>query len=185
MSSYTRARKTYPARSARPSGPRVNQFAADCASCGQEVAAKAGVLTGRPGAWTVTHAPRRWVGVPCGGDMIGKPGMGRWVGGCPDAKAGTDAAEDVPDEAALAEARAIAAEHGGDVGHLAGIIMTRERVLAATAPTAGLVLCETGSHPVEPHAREDSCEHPDSDLTACRQRCEDAPCCGHARCGAY
>jgi hypothetical protein len=141
MSGYTRA------RSAKPAGPRANKFAAPCAGCGQEVPAGAGLLTGgQRSGWKVEHKPRRWVGVPCGGDMIGKPGMGRWVGGCPDAKAGTDAAE--------------------------------------VAAVAELVLCETGSHPVEPHAREDSCEHPDSELPVYRQRCEDAPCCGHARCAA-
>jgi hypothetical protein len=85
--------------------------------------------------------------------MIGKPGMGRWVGGCPD-KASTDAAE----------------------------------VPAEDAAPVDLVWCEADSHPDTPHARESSCERPDAvvpgdEWTSYRQRCEDAPCCGHPRCG--
>jgi hypothetical protein len=47
------------------------------------VPAGTGILTGnRDAGYEVRHGDRRWVGPPCGGDAIGKPGNGRWVGGC-------------------------------------------------------------------------------------------------------
>jgi hypothetical protein len=64
-------------------GPRVNRFDAPCATCGATVPAGTGHLAGRPGAWTVTHAPAVWKGSPCGGALVGTPGHGGWVGGCP------------------------------------------------------------------------------------------------------
>lgn len=63
---------------------RPNKYAGTCSRCGGTVAALAGVLTGnRDQGYQIRHGERRWVGSPCGGEMIGKPGMGRWVGGCP------------------------------------------------------------------------------------------------------
>jgi len=54
---------------------RANKFAGKCRVCGQTVEAGAGLLTGRPGAWTVQHAAPKWVGSPVSGGF---------VGGCPE-----------------------------------------------------------------------------------------------------
>ena len=70
-------------RPVQRTGPRANKYDAGCSRCGRLVPAGKGILTGnRNSGYEVRHGERRWVGPPCGGDMIGKPGMGNWVGGC-------------------------------------------------------------------------------------------------------
>lgn len=77
--------RSYARRPAQRTGPRPNKYDAACSRCGRLVPAGKGVLTGnRDTGYQVRHFDRRWVGPPCGGDMIGKPGMGRYVGGCED-----------------------------------------------------------------------------------------------------
>ena len=75
--------------------PRTNQFPAPCTKCGQEVPAGTGVLTysRETRKYFVRHQSPYWVGVPCAGDAIGTPGMGRFVGGCPTPEQSTDLAE--------------------------------------------------------------------------------------------
>jgi hypothetical protein len=66
--------------------PRTSQFPAPCTTCGLEVPAGTGVLTWSRTARKhfVRHKAPYWVGVPCAGEAIGQPGMGRFVGGCPE-----------------------------------------------------------------------------------------------------
>lgn len=40
-----------------PARQRSNKFAGRCSTCGYQVAANAGLLSGRPGAWVTTHRP--------------------------------------------------------------------------------------------------------------------------------
>ncbi len=72
----------------------ANRFPATCTRCGQEVAPGMGVLTRSRTARKnfVRHKDAQWVGTPCAGDAIGKPGMGRFVGGCPTPEQSTDPA---------------------------------------------------------------------------------------------
>lgn len=75
--------RSYGRRPVQRTGPRANKYDARCSRCAKKVPAGAGILTGnRDVGYAVRHSDRRWVGPPCGGDMIGKPGMGRYVGGC-------------------------------------------------------------------------------------------------------
>jgi hypothetical protein len=54
---------------------RANKFAGKCESCGTEVPAGKGLLTGsRAAGWGVKHRAATWVGSPVSGS---------WVGGCP------------------------------------------------------------------------------------------------------
>jgi hypothetical protein len=75
--------------------PRTNKFPAPCVKCEQEVPAGTGVLTYSRAtrSYSVRHKDKQWVGVPCAGEAIGKPGMGRFVGGCPPPEQLTDPAE--------------------------------------------------------------------------------------------
>ena len=75
--------RTY-GRRPQPTGPRPNRFDGACVKCKRKVPAGTGILTGsKATGYEVKHNPeRKWIGPPCGGDMIGKPGMGRWSGGC-------------------------------------------------------------------------------------------------------
>ena len=75
--------------------PRTNKFPAACTKCGQEVPAGTGVLTYSRATRTyfVRHKDKQWVGTPCAGEAIGKPGMGRFVGGCPTPEQSTDSAQ--------------------------------------------------------------------------------------------
>jgi hypothetical protein len=63
--------------------PRTNRYDAVCFKCGQTVPAGFGVLRLALRGYVVRHRDPYWVGVPCAGDAIGTPGMGRMVGGCP------------------------------------------------------------------------------------------------------
>lgn len=74
---------SYTRRPAQRTGPRANRYDAACSDCRKKVPAGTGILTGsRDLGWSVRHGDRKWLGAPCGGDAIGKPGMGRWAGGC-------------------------------------------------------------------------------------------------------
>lgn len=54
---------------------RANKYAGECAICGREIDAGAGVVCFVAGrGWVLSHAPARWVGSPISGG---------WVGGCP------------------------------------------------------------------------------------------------------
>ena len=73
-------------RSVQRTGPRANKYDGGCSRCGRLVPAGTGILTGnRDQGYEIRHGDRKWIGPPCGGDMIGQPGMGRWAGGCEDA----------------------------------------------------------------------------------------------------
>lgn len=117
---YRTARRTYPARRTS-TGPRANQFAGDCATCGAPVPAGAGVLAGFPGNWTVTHRPASWSGSPV---------SGWYVGGCPASTAklnaqggwGPDSARTFvpPVQVDPADAREASRRAGGKYAYTAG-----------------------------------------------------------------
>jgi len=79
VSNYYRGRR----QTSRPvynehRNPRANKYAGPCGTCGIEVAAGGGILTGGPGNWGAKHLPREWWGSPV---------SGRWINGCPEATA--------------------------------------------------------------------------------------------------
>jgi hypothetical protein len=69
-------RGSYRRGSVQKSGPRPNTYPGQCATCGMNVAAGAGILTGtKQTGYTVTHAPAT---------LHGSPISGGWINGCPE-----------------------------------------------------------------------------------------------------
>jgi hypothetical protein len=124
-------------RPASRSGPRANKYDAGCSQCGRLVPAGAGILTGnRETGYEIRHGDRHWTGPPCGGDMIGQPGMGRWAGGCEDyADQPVYAPRQAPDGADLRE---VSRRAGGKYAYTSsGARMTMSSRRCEDAPCCG------------------------------------------------
>jgi hypothetical protein len=123
-------------RPAQRTGPRPNSYPGECALCGKLVQAGAGILTGsRATGYAVRHGDRKWTGVPCGGEMIGQPGMGRWAGGCEDAPDVTYAPKQAsPDD----DMREVSRRAGGKFAYTSsGARMTMSSRRCEDAPCCG------------------------------------------------
>ena len=154
-------------------GPRANKFAGDCASCGLNVPAGAGILTGsRAAGWTVKHAAARWHGSPV---------SGRYVGGCPEDTARQNLAGQW---GPYAEPRCSDTTHAEQVTQTGGCGSCSREVTVTRAPDG------SGPAPLQADEADDLREvsrlaggryaytASGARMTMTSRRCEDAPCCG-------